>query len=95
MKISTLSVRLSFVLTTLITHAAGDFTVQAEKLEDWTGCDDTQKTQIRAAWDEAIDIAYVSSGKIDWDYNAADTFLGNHKRNKDYQKSIKGKVMTM
>ena len=57
MKTSTLLFQLSFVLTTLTTHAVSDFTVQAEKLEDWIGCTNTQKQEVRDAWDSAIDIA--------------------------------------
>jgi len=47
MKTSTLLFQLSFVLTTLTTHAVSDFTVQAEKLEDWIGCTNTQKQEVR------------------------------------------------
>jgi hypothetical protein len=80
-----------------VVHANGDFTIQAEKLVDWFGCDETtvKPSDIRAAWDSAINIAYVLRGKIEWDFHNARDFLGLESRNKDYQDIIKGKVQRL
>ena len=56
------------MFTTLIAYTVGDtITIEAEKLVDWIGCDTTTALpqDIRDAWDSAMDIAYVSSGKIE------------------------------
>lgn len=96
MKFSTFFFQLILTFISLIAHAiSDDFTVQAEKLEDWVGCTATQEQEVRDAWDSAIDIAYVSSGKLDWTFHAARDFLGNEEKNKDYQSTIKGKATSV
>ena len=57
---------------------------------DWFSCSVPQQ-QIKNAWDEAMDIAYVSSGKIDWASWAAKDFLGGEDKT-DYHSDIKGNV---
>lgn len=91
MKISALPLQLTLLSTSLISQAFGDVTVQAEKLVDFKGCTGPQQQEIIDAWDSAMDIAYVSSGKINWDYHAATDFLGWEGRNKNHQNTIKGK----
>ena len=85
------------MFTALIAHTVGDYiTIGAGKLVDWIGCDSTSTTpqDIRDAWDSAIDIVYVSSGKIEWGYHPSIDFLVGPTRDVDDQDTIKGKVMT-
>lgn len=53
-------------LTALIAHTAGQITIEAEKLVDFYGCSAAGLSPdvIRAAWDSAMDIAWVSSGLL-------------------------------
>jgi len=97
MKLSTPFWSLVLVLTSLITPAFSDeVNILAEKLVDWNGWDACKavgisKQDVRDAWDEAIDIAYVSSGKIHFDFKAAKDFLGDDTKNTAYQDSIQSK----
>lgn len=92
MKISTFVAQSAFLLTTLSVPAVGQITIQAEKLVDFVGCDATtmKPDAIRAAWDSAMDLAYVSSGGIKWDWHSAVDFLAGPDRNSAYQTAIKG-----
>ena len=95
MQTCTLLFQLAFVFTTLVAYTVGDtITIEAEKLVDWVGCDNTTTLpkDIRDAWDSAMDIAYVSSGKIEWDYKPPVDFLGGQTRNAEHQSTIKGKT---
>ncbi|KAK0099342.1 hypothetical protein ONS95_006297 [Cadophora gregata] len=82
----------AFLLATLVNHSICDtFTVQAEKLVDWVGCNKQTTTQqaIRDAWDSVMDIAYVVSGKIEWGHHPSKDFLAGPDRNRAYQKDMK------
>jgi hypothetical protein len=95
MQVLTLFSRIPFVLTILVHHCHCDIVnIQSEKLVDFVGCNSStiEAQAIRDAWDSAIDIAYVSSGKIEWGYHSSVDFLAGPDRNKAYQKSIKGKI---
>lgn len=84
-----------FVLTTLINHSVCDtITVQAEKLVDWYGCSSSTTTPqaIRDAWDSAMDLAYVVSGKIEWGFHPSKDFLAGPDRNAPYQDALKCKT---
>ncbi|KAH7410947.1 hypothetical protein BKA64DRAFT_704059 [Cadophora sp. MPI-SDFR-AT-0126] len=81
-----------FVLATLVNHSICDtITVQAEKLVDFTGCTNktTEPQDIRDAWDSAMDLAYVSSGKIEWGHHPSVDFLAGPHRNAAYHNIIK------
>jgi hypothetical protein len=89
MQISTLLFQLAFVFTTLIAYTISDtITIEAEKLVDWVSCDATKTLpqDIRDAWDSAMDIAYVSSGKIEWGFHPSIDFLGGPTRNTAQQR---------
>lgn len=76
-----------------VTGACGPIKIEAEKLVDFVGCDDTTTTPaaIRAAWDSAMDLAWVSSGSIKWGWHSSVDFLAGPERNAEYQTAIKSK----
>ncbi|TVY84131.1 hypothetical protein LSUE1_G002188 [Lachnellula suecica] len=92
MQMSLLFLQISLILTTLVARTISDgIAIEAEKLVDWIGCDSstTSPQDIRDAWDSAMDIAYVQSGHIEWDYKPSHEFLAGPYRNVAYQDAIK------
>jgi hypothetical protein len=91
MKTSTLFFQFALGLTTLFTLSVAQYSGQSEKLQNFIGCTAEQRNAIIDAYDEGIDIAYLSNQGITFDDPTTEEFLGTHEKNAQHQATLKSK----
>ena len=88
---SLLSAVIPLITFSQIVVADDPLVVQSTWLVGFDGCDAGQQKQIKAAWDDAINLANYIYGKIAWDGWPETQFLGPNSLNQPAQGDIKSK----